>query len=252
MLSIACVSSSFRRRVDACFLRNLHGMYSIWEVKSQSLGLTQVLYPVADSPPRRSPTNLIFAAKSCASTQAWYLSTLGVGLTKAIFPKGCFLLCCFGKGFFDREDASDRAECWRCLRILRFVPSLQPNTVAVFPKSSMSLLSFILTYIMANWIKYNSRITADSRCTASHDWLLGTNNTSAYTQVPNHQNDYKAIYSWVQPRHLHLILLAEPKYAGCNRLAEILGMSHDSVNRFSYEKDNPRTCLMRSSCILIW
>lgn len=28
-------------------------------------------------------------------------------------------------------------------------------------------------------------------------------------------------------------MLAEPKYAGCNRLAEILGdVSHDSINRF--------------------
>lgn len=30
-----------------------------------------------------------------------------------------------------------------------------------------------------------------------------------------------------------LFLLADPKYAGCNRLSEILGdVSHDSVNRF--------------------
>jgi hypothetical protein len=36
-----------------------------------------------------------------------------------------------------------------------------------------------------------------------------------------------------------LFLLAEPKYAGCNRLSEILGdVSHDSINRFLLRERN--------------
>jgi len=98
------------------------------EVKSQSLGL--VLYPVADSPPRRShPQNLIFCSEVLCVHASLILIYFGeVGLT---FPQRmCFTLL-FWQGFFD-ERMPDRAECWRCLRILRFVPSLQPNTVAVF------------------------------------------------------------------------------------------------------------------------
>jgi len=143
-------------------------MYSIWEVKSQSLGLTKsfTLLLIA----LQAPLKLDFCSEVLCVHASLILIYFGGGFNRSgNFPQKDVFFCCFGKVFFDREDASDRAECWRCLRILRFVPSLQPNTVAVFPKSSMSLLSFILTYIMANWIKYNSRITADSRCTASHD-----------------------------------------------------------------------------------
>jgi len=87
----------------------------------------------------------------------------------------------------------------------------------------MSLLSFILTYIMANWIKYNSRITADSRCPPVMIDCLGLIPLPSTHRYPTIRTITKLQLSAAST--LTPYSLAEPKYAGCNRLAEILGMS---------------------------
>jgi len=94
-------------RIDAWFfLSNWRGMYSIWEVKSQSFELTPVLSLLLIASQALAPTKTWFSWEGVCVHARLIYRLWGMALTKRQFsPKGCVFTGCLGKGFCDKEDA---------------------------------------------------------------------------------------------------------------------------------------------------